>query len=205
MKQQSDHLQDLKEIRNLMERSSRFTSLSGLSGILAGVFALAGAFAAYIYLDMHPGRSDYAYTDKPDFYLFFFLDAGLVLTLAISCGLYFTVRQARKKRESIWDKTSRRLFINMCVPLVCGGIFCLGMLYHGYEELIAPSTLLFYGMALLNASKFTFDDIRYLAFLELALGLVSLFFTGYGLLFWAIGFGILHIIYGTIMYFKYEK
>lgn len=190
-----------------MERSSRFISLSGLSGIVAGLFALIGAAVAYWYLDMKlNGRNDYLYKlSEREFYTFFFADAAIVLFLALSAGVFFTVRQAKRKQQKIWDKTSKRLLINMAIPLAVGGYFCLVLLFNGVVGLIAPATLIFYGLALLNASKFTLEDIRYLAFCEIGLGIVNTLYTGYGLLFWAFGFGVLHIVYGTVMYFKYEK
>jgi len=136
---------------------------------------------------------------------FFMVDAAIVLILAISSGIFFTTRQARKKGLKMWDASSRRLLINMAIPLVAGGIFCLGLLYHDLFGLVAPATLVFYGLACLNASKYTLNDIRYLGILEITLGLIATFFLGFGLEFWAFGFGVLHIVYGLIMYYKYEQ
>jgi hypothetical protein len=207
MKEESDHLQDLYEIRSLMEKSSRFISLSGLSGIFAGIFALAGAMAAYWYMGFDRfSAGNFSYTrDQGDLYLFFFTDAAIILLLALSAGTFFTIRQSKRKGQHIWDQTSKRLLINMAIPLATGGLFCLALLHYNVFGLIAPATLIFYGLALLNASKFTLDDVRYLAFFEIALGLLATLYIGYGLLFWALGFGLLHIIYGTVMYLKYEK
>ncbi|HEY8401259.1 MAG TPA: hypothetical protein VIK89_08360 [Cytophagaceae bacterium] len=205
MEDTQQHLNDLKEIRSMMERSSRFISLSGLSGIFAGIFALAGAAAAWWYLEM---RWDFPYDPNMDrsleFLLFFIADASTVLILAISFAIFFTTRQARKKGQKIFDKTTLRLLSNIALPLATGGFYCLALLYYA-PGLVAPSMLIFYGLALLNGSKYTLNDIRYLGVSEIILGLINLLYLGYGLLFWALGFGILHILYGTIMYFKYEK
>ncbi len=201
----NDHLSDLREIRNLMEKSSRFISLSGLSGIFAGIFALAGAAAAWWYLDFELRNETPSYSGFQNTYFFFFANAAVVLTGALASGIFFTIRQAQRKGQRIWDKTSRRLLINIAIPLATGGFFCLALLYHGLPALVAPAMLLFYGLALLNGSKYTFDDIRYLAYIEILLGMLSCFYAGYGLLFWAVGFGAMHIVYGTLMYFKYEK
>lgn len=213
MKNPENHLQTLSEIRNLMERSSRFISLSGLSGVSAGIFALFGAAAAYQYLGVGLFSEAPYYTGALhqdgslnwDFMQFFLLDAMLVLVLSISFGIYFTTRKARRQGQTIWDKTSARLAYNLLIPLGTGGIFCLILLYHNEIHLLAPVTLIFYGLALLNASKYTLDDIRYLGITEIILGLIASLWVGYGLLFWSIGFGILHIFYGMIMYFKYER
>jgi len=205
-------INDLREIRSLMERSSRFISLSGLSGVAAGICALIGAAAVFVYLGITPFAHQKLYYVTTAYYSkwglsylqFFFLDAVLVLIFAISFGIFFTTRKAKKKGQKIWDKLSQRLLINLLIPLVAGGIFCLALLKHGMFGLVAPATLIFYGLALVNASKYTLTDIHYLGLLEILLGLIALFNIGYGLEFWAIGFGVLHIIYGLMMYFKYE-
>ena len=197
-------LEDLTEIRNIMERSSRFISLSGLSGICAGLFALAGAYAASRELGANYVNNGDAVLRSSSHLEFLIVDATLVFIFSMAAGIFFTTRNARKKGQSIWDKTSRYLLINLAIPLLTGGIFCFILLYHAID-LVAPATLIFYGLSLLNASKFTLPDIRYLGIIEIILGLISASIPGYGLLFWAIGFGLLHILYGTVMYFKYER
>ncbi len=207
MNQPQDHLDTLHEIRELMEKSTRFISLSGLSGVFAGIFALIGAGVAFAILQ----AESFVYTDyqraliHSQILWWLFLDAVVVLALSFVVAMYLTIRQARKKGQAIWSKTAQRLTINMMIPLVTGGVFCVGFLYQGYIGIIAPSMLVFYGLALINGSKYTLHDIRYLGICEIILGLIATFFIGYGLLFWAVGFGILHIIYGIVMYQKYEK
>lgn len=214
MKQEShqEQLAALSDIRSMMERSSRFISLSGLSGVFAGMFALIGATVAYVHLGMSISASDYyryAVNERgesnADFYFFFFSDGIIVLIASLLVGILFTQRQARQKGQSIWDATAKRVLINLAIPLVAGGFFCLALAYHHLVVLVAPATLVFYGLALINASKYTLSDIRYLGLMEIVLGLVAAFFMGYGLLFWAIGFGVLHIVYGSWMYWKYER
>ena len=213
MDKRNEHLEQLSEIRSIMERSSRFISLSGLSGVAAGIFALIGAAMVYLYLDIMPFDQKRIYYETArtaskwgmSYLTFIFLDAIIVLLCALTAGIWFTTRKAKRKGLKIWDNTSRRLLINMLIPLVAGGLFCLILIHHGWLALVAPTTLCFYGLALLNASKYTLDDIRYLGIIEIALGLISAYFLGYGLEFWAIGFGLMHIVYGLLMYWKYER
>jgi len=128
-----------------------------------------------------------------------------VLVAALISSTFFTWRKARRSGLPIWDMASKKLIINMLIPLLAGGLFVLGMFYHTDWDYVAPTCLVFYGLALVNASKFTLTDIRYLGFLEIALGSVSMFYLHWGLYFWAVGFGFLHIVYGLIMWWKYER
>jgi uncharacterized protein YjeT (DUF2065 family) len=190
----------------MMERSSRFISLSGLSGVFAGVFALCGAYAAYLKLNSVNGI--YRLLDREslmDVVIYLLIDASIVLVTSITLGIILTHRNSKRKGIKIWDITAKRLLINLLIPLVTGGLFCLVLLFHGLVGLVAPSSLLFYGLALINASKYTLNDIRYLGFCEIALGLIASLNIGYGLYFWAAGFGALHILYGAVMYYKYER
>jgi len=212
MKKQPEPLETLTEIRSMMERSTRFISLNGFSGVFAGIFALMGALAAYNYLHIsiiHPRYFDYSATTEGtaniSLYLFFFIDAILVLTASISVALYLSIRKSHKKGLKIWDSSAKRVLYNMLIPLTGGGLFCILLVYHGYLGLIAPSTLIFYGLALVNTSKYTYNDIRYLGLIEIFIGLLATLWIGFGLLFWAVGFGVMHIIYGIIMYYKYER
>ena len=127
------------------------------------------------------------------------------MVASIVVGLILTWRSAKKNGQTIWDATAKRMLINLMIPLVTGGFFCMILLMHGLIGLVAPVTLIFYGLALINGSKYTLDDIRYLGICEIILGLLASIFIGYGLLFWAIGFGVLHIVYGMLMYNKYER
>ena len=210
MSSPKEQLEALAEIRSMMEKSSRFISLSGLAGIFAGISALVGAFLAYLRLNQYYNSlsrvDDFVslYAANEDTIIELTAIALGVLVVALSFGIFFTTRNAKKKGQKIWDKLTQRLLVNLLIPLVAGGVFCLILIYHGFVGLVAPATLIFYGLAVINASKYTLRDIWYLGICETVLGLIACFYIGYGLIFWAIGFGLLHIIYGTVMYVKYE-
>jgi len=207
--QPSGSLQDIKDIRRIMERSSRFLSLSGLSGVAAGVCAIAGAVVGNSMLKSYYGTYDSAgYFSGDDFSKLKLRLLGVALAvfvIAFVSSYYFTWRKAKKQGVPMWDHTSRRLAWNMMLPLFTGAAFILGMLRYDVWMFVAPASLIFYGLALVNASKYTLSDIRYLGYFEILLGILNMFFIGYGLWFWAIGFGVLHIIYGVVMWYKYEK
>lgn len=209
MREQNQHLEALNDIRQLMQRSSRFISLSGLSGIAAGLWALVGAYFAHDwiteYYRNHAGSHSYTGAAYERLLINLFLLASAVLGLALLSAFYFTWRKTKEDNVPLWNHTSRQLTINMLIPLIAGGLFVLAMLKHGDWRFVAPASLIFYGLALVNGSKYTLSDIRYLGLCEIALGLVATQFIGYGLYFWAIGFGVLHIIYGFIMWWKNER
>jgi hypothetical protein len=200
------HQEDLAHIRSMMERSSRFISLSGLSGVFAGLSALLGGL--YVYQLFKANGMDYL-NDEHRLYPIslvseLFWTAIIILICAFAFGAFFTIRKSRKYNLPIWTSVTNKMLFNLAVPLTTGGIFCLALIYHGYFGLVAPCTLIFYGLAVINAEKYTFSDIKYLGFCELILGCISIFYIGYGLIFWIIGFGILHILYGLIMFKKYK-
>ena len=202
-----DYLKDISEIKDLMKKSSRFISLSGLSGILAGIYALIGAYFAYdiIYVTQSP-FDDYKTLVLYELEIIqLFAIAFLVLIISIATGIILSWRKAKKNKESIWDATSKRLLINFLIPLVTGGFIILSMIEKEVYLYIAPLTLIFYGLALVNASKYTIGYVRYLGLTLIVVGLACAWFLGYGLFFWALGFGLCHIIYGTIMYYKYDR
>lgn len=202
MREERDYYQDLTEIRSMMERSSKFLSLSGLSGIMAGIYALAGAGIANSVYSFNP--DDVAYSIPSGLPQLIAL-ALLVLLLAVGTAMFFSYRKGRRNGESVWNATSRRLLVNMAVPLSAGGILILVLLAKGLVGLIAPLTLLFYGLAIYNASKFTYDEMRFMGLIQMGLGLLASWHIEYSMLLWAIGFGVVHIIYGSYMHLKYER
>jgi hypothetical protein len=196
------YIDQLKDIRNIMDRSSRFLSLSGLSGVLAGVYAICGAIAVHFIIQQ---RSYFYMTlESKEFRQIVAIAAG-VIVLSLVTGIILSSRKAKKRGEKIWNKSSQRMLINLFIPLATGGIFGILLLKEQHYGLIAPVTLIFYGLALVNASKYTFETLRSLGIAFIILGLVNTGFPGYGLYFWAFGFGILHMLYGTIMYLKFDR
>jgi len=201
------YLKDISEIKNIMDKSSRFISLSGLSGILAGIYALIGAWLAYntIYFDTTTlGEYDDLVITQPMIERLFIV-AFAVLFLSVVTAVVMSANKAKKSNDTLWNASSKRLLVNFLIPLASGGFFILFLIEKNMFGLVAPLTLLFYGLACVNASKYTLGDVRYLGITMIILGLLSTWFLGYGLLFWAIGFGICHIVYGSMMYFKYDR
>lgn len=207
-KDKNDYLKDLADIRSMMERSSKFMSLSGWAGAVAGFYALIAAAATYFYFDVNPTKLMYTLESDPDFIAAIpnVALAGLItMVLAVGNAIAFSSKNAGKKGESVWNAASKQLVANMAVPLGSGAILILILMNAGLFGLVAPLTLIFYGLALFHAGKFTFDDVKFLGLVQVLLGLLAAFFLEYSLLLWAFGFGIVHILYGTFMYYRYER
>ncbi len=214
MNEQQQSLNDLQHIKQMMERSSRFISLSGLSGISAGLCALIGAWIAkpYVY-----GQKDFiineslaigqALTNDYSIILntYLFWIAAATFIGAFISAFFFTYIKSKKEGTEIWSNTSKRLMINVSIPVVVGGLFLFRIMHFGTFGLVAPGCLIFYGLGLVNASKYTLVEIRYLGYVQILLGIINLWFVGFGLYFWAAGFGVMHILYGAYMWQKYER
>jgi len=193
--------EDLKAIREMMEKSSKFLSLSGLSGVIAGITAIIGAAVAYILLIQDPAHTGLSPIQQ---LVILLSDATLVILISAGFGIYFSWRKAHKNNQKLFNKVTLRILYHLGVPLAAGGILSLIFLYRGDVEILASITLVFYGLALVNVSKFTFNEIHYLGIIEIILGLAAAVFLFYGIIFWTLGFGVCHIIYGWIMYKKYD-
>ena len=207
MKEIPEYEKDLASIRTLMERSVKFISLTGLSGVLAGIYALAGAIIAY-YLIYYPyapyGLQFYFLTEKMVVVkLLATAFAVLVLSLGTGCGL--SLQKAKRLGVPIWNNASRQLFLDLLIPLVTGGLFILILISREFYIIVAPTCLVFYGLALINGARNTYDEVKYLGLTEIVLGLASAMLPGYSLLFWATGFGIMHILYGAVMHYRYDR
>lgn len=209
MTNQTESIDALLEIRKMMSQSSRFISLSGLSGIGAGIIAILGALAANYnihlanYID-YEGNTPTSITDNHLLKTLFLL-AIITIILAVAVAFFFTWKKAKKSNSPVWNMASKKLVINLATPLFAGGILILKIIQLNQMGLITPICLIFYGLGLINASKFTYGEIKYLGYCELILGLINLGIIGYGMYFWTFGFGILHIIYGILMWNKYDK
>lgn len=212
MNNPQEQLDAIREMRNMMERSSRFISLSGLSGLAIGTTALLGAGAFYLHLGLSPLKEGLSQrlqntnvSLNDDTFRFMILDALIVLFISLITGTWMSVKRSRKLDLPVWDMTTKRLLINLMIPLTAGGLFCIIMIQQRILFLLAPITLIFYGLALVNASKYTIDDIRNLGLIQILLGLTGALSPDHSLLCWSIGFGLLHIGYGWLIHNKQEN
>ncbi len=208
MNKQRDYTKDLAEIRSMMERSSKFLSLSGWAGVLAGFYAVAGAYAASNFFSFNPDNFQYSINSTGDTVAGLppvIATAVVVLLMSIGTAIILSGYKAKTINETIWNPTSRRMITAISFPLFSGGILILLMISQGFAGLAAPLTLIFYGLGLISASNFTYKEVRSFGMLMIILGLLSCYFIEYSIWMWAFGFGILHMVYGIYLYVKYER
>jgi hypothetical protein len=199
--------QELAEIKSMMERSTRFLSLSGLAGVLAGMYALIGSGIAWYWMyfpkteagknEKVPGLSELRMN-------LIFLGLG-ILILAVGSAYLLSREKSRKNSHLFWTPASRRFLSALFIPVMVGGLFSFALIHESAYPLIAAAHLLFYGLGLVNASHFTLGEIKNLGIGQLVLGVLAAFFPDLGLLCWALGFGLLHVIYGSMMYYRYDR
>jgi len=205
MNEKPDYARDITEIRSMMERSTKFLSLSGLAGIMSGIYALAGAYVAYRVFDFNPDGLTSANNGMDSSLWKIVALAVAVLVLALGTAVYLSWKKAVKSGEKFYNATTKRVVSSMLVPLVAGGLLMLALFTKGFTGLMAPCSLIFYGLALYSTSKFTYEEVKTMGLIEIGLGLIGAFFVGYGLICWALGFGVVHIVYGIYLHYKYER
>jgi hypothetical protein len=203
-------LDALQEIKSIMDKSERVVSLKGMGGVWVGLTAIVASAIGHIWLQKPEfqviGKPNEGTPEHFDQFTIKLLLLGII-TFVVACSgaLYFTKRKAKKSSTHLWNNASRQMLLHLFFPLLAGGIFCVVFIYYGCGMFVVPSCLVFYGLGLIGASRHTFSDIRYLGMLDVVLGCTSLFYPGFGLYFWAVGFGLLHVLYGAAMWGKPEE
>jgi uncharacterized membrane protein YidH (DUF202 family) len=205
MNEKPDYARDITEIRSMMERSTKFLSLSGLAGIMAGMYALAGVYVSYKVFDFNPTELTTANSETNGSLWKIVALAVVVLVLSLGTAIYLSWKKATKSGEKFYNATTRRVISAMAVPLIAGGLLILALFLKGFIGLLAPLSLIFYGLALYSTGKFTYEEVKTMGLIEIGLGLICTFYVGYGLLCWALGFGVVHIVYGIYLHYKYER
>lgn len=190
-------LESVNEIKELMEKSSKFTSISGVTAIMAGVYALAGAYYVAYYLVASARLID----DIKNMSII----ASLVFTAAAVTAIVLSYYKSRKTGVRFFSRLTYRALWHFSLPMLAGGALCISMLLHEYYGILSSAMLLIYGLALVNTSKYTYDSMAWLGYAFIGLGIIDCFFDGHGLLFWTIGFGGFHILYGILFYLYYER
>jgi hypothetical protein len=191
---------------------SRYRALSGLSWLFSGLVVLAAVAFAWVYLDYsYEGRFDHDQlfgnleAIPPEYVQVLGTAAVVFLVLAAATMAFFNRRKARRLGLPVWNDAAWKMALAFVVPVVTGAAWGIILVFkYGLFGLVAPLTLLFYGLGLTQASTHTLPALRYLGLAEIGLGLVSCFLTRETLIFWGLGFGVFHVLFGGLMVLQGE-
>lgn len=192
-------LNTLNDIKEMMERSSKFKAISGLSIIIIGI--LASLVSVYIYFFL----GDYHINTPAKWRTTVIIAIALLVVAFTTVFVMSYLKAKRLNLRFTFDTTMRRLLLNFFIPMVAGGLLCIALLTQQHYGLVSSITLIFYGLALINCSHFSYHELRYLGYAELVLGLIDCFMVDYAVLTWFLGFGVFHIIFGIIFMLKYGR
>lgn len=193
-------LKDLYEINSIIDRSKRYTSISGVSIGIAGVFAIIGLFMANGVLKGEFGNFTTSQRELVCMYIF-----GLVLVLSLLVMFILSSFKSVKSGEKIWNDKALKCLYSFFYPIATGGILSFLSYQNQQSDVVLSIQLIFYGLACIAGSPFSFKEFKWLGIGCLILGITSVVFPYYNLIFWGIGFGLFNIGYGLYIHFKYEK
>lgn len=197
--EKSEALNTLNEIRDMMAKSSKVLSLSGTSSVFVGVFAIIASYIANCILE----NASLAQSEKT---IALLSEGALLLCICITTVFLFSKKKANKNNMAFrLDQTTKQMLWHFALPLMVGGILCLALVMNAFYGLTSSMMLIFYGLALYNASSYTYSNAKFLGYANIILGLIDCATGNHAILFWALGFGVCHIIYGIFFYFKHER
>ena len=197
-----DYLKDISEIKNMMNKSSRFNSLSGISGIATGIYAIIGSLIGYQYVTKN--NIEISNLDRFHFSLLF-ADLVLIIFLSLITSLIITRRKVKVDGISSGSILTKKMLSNFLIILIPSTIYVL-ILILNHDFVGAGSLMLFfYGASLINASHNTLEEIKTLGLIEIVLGILIILIPAFAFWIWLIGAGIIHVIFGLYMYFKHEN
>lgn len=198
-----NYLEDISQIKNLMAESSKFLVFTtGLSGFFSGLFAILGMIYIYVLADGDVNDIEQLTVNYRSTVAVVLI---IILALSTLVTVIFTRRNAKSQGQNPWNPIAKKMVFNFYTVGVLGAVYLLILFFQEKYDTIVELMLVFYGMALLNGSKYTFDQVKLLAYIQIALGLACSFFDSYDFWFWVAGFGLVNLIYGGIMYFGYGK
>jgi hypothetical protein len=201
------YIEQISHIHQILAQRTKFNALSGLSGILAGVYALIGSAIAarIIYRSDTLLYNDFKSGVGSDGIVALWIVAFVVLIASIGTGLYFSYKKAKANGELLFNQAGKKVIKEFALFMVTAGIILIILYSKGYLYLLSPMCLIMYGLAHIHIASFINSEVRSLGLAILMIGLVSLLFPGYGLVAWTLGFGVMHIVYGFLMWYKYER
>ena len=203
--------QTLDDIRDMMSKSSRFQAISGWSIIVIGVFAaiaslMAATVIGIVDVPFFGNLQRYATLNTPTK-----IQAAAVIALVLftvcllTVFIFAIVKSKRHNLRFTFDKRMAQMLLAFFIPLLAGGLFSMAMVLQHHYGLTSSIMLMFYGLALINCSHYTYPILRWLGYTELLIGIIDCFTMSHALLFWFLGFSVAHILFGIIYVIMFDR
>jgi len=203
------HLENLSELKSILSKNTRFLSFSGLSGVIAGITALAGEYLFYnLYLATFSSSSNYAdVRNLADMKLFYsaLLIALSIIGISVIVGVILARKKIRMQGSTVNRDLLKNTLIHILVPILVGGAICFVASFTDHFIYIPAFLLIFYGLGLFNGSRFSFDDLKIVGLVFMGLGLITYAYPNLSMWTWGLGFGVGHILYGLRVYFVHDR
>lgn len=181
-------IDNVKFIREMMERSASFTAVPGYGGILMGVTAVAAAYIANTQVYLR------------DSLMTWLIEAFL----AFAIGFLAMWQKSKIAGQSLFSTPARKFAYGFIPPLVVGVVIVLGLWRYEYYYVMAPVCMLCYGAAVACGGAFSARVVPVMGWCFIALGTAAFILpSSYAQIMMGASFGLLHIIFGAIIARKY--
>jgi hypothetical protein len=176
--------ENLRFIRETMERAGSFTAVPGWGGVAMGITALGAAAIA-------------SFQDTSPAWLFTWM---IEATLAIAIASWATITKARRSGTSLFSGPGRRFVYSFAPPVLVGALLTIVLLRQGLVSTIAGMWLLLYGTAVVTGGAFSIRIVHLMGLCFMVLGAVALFSpSSWSNILLAVGFGGFHIVFGGVI------
>jgi hypothetical protein len=181
-------MENLRYIRETMERSSSFTHVSGLGGVAMGVIALIASAGA-------------AATDNIWIWLVTWIGAAAA---SFGVAALMMARKSRAEGMVLLNGPGRKFAWNVTPPLVVGAFLTVALVRAGFIDMLPGVWLLLYGAGVVTGGSYSVRVVPVMGVAFMALGVAALFAPAvWGTAFMAAGFGGLHIAFGLVIWRKH--
>ncbi|HYR41829.1 MAG TPA: hypothetical protein VER98_02310 [Terriglobia bacterium] len=181
-------IENLRYIRETMERAGSFTAVPGWGGILMGISALLSALIS-------------SRLPSNDLWVASWLGEAV---LALAVGGWAMAQKARAVQSTLLDGPGRKFALSLCPAMIAGGILTLVLYRNALFGLMPGVWLLLYGVAVVTGGAFSVNVVPIMGVSFMILGTIALFSPpGLANWFMAAGFGGLQIVFGFIIARRY--
>lgn len=202
----------LSDIRDMMSKSSRFQSVSGYSIVVVGLLAAVASLITAVFIGVENGfpcsekLQHFAVMDTAVRTKSIAITGMVLFALSLLTVFFFAyIKSKRHQLRFAFDKRMGQMLLDFFIPLAVGGVLSIVLVMQQHYGLTSSIMLIFYGLALVNCSHYTYPVFRYLGYVELLLGIIDCFTMSHALLTWFLGFSVAHIVFGIVYILLFDR